>query len=412
MPDNLIVRAPLFPTNRELGFAIQLFANEPLIRIRKMITAIGEQTGTPQSTVDWSNPDQWITERLSGEAETLAKKIWHGSKGTLNPRHVYGCYLFINRMQLLNKINGTYQLGERGQRFLEGDEELLRELDIQEGIPKVLSLVATLSPSRFGDLIEPWTEYLKAVSAFASESTFKDTLRRRLSHLVDRDLISRRGNTYTISEQGHKWLLGFGKSTDLGSQPVVPTHARMNVLEATKTHNNKELKAFETRLMSLAPIQFEHFVKNLLESMEYEDVQVTRYIGDKGVDVVGRIQVGITSVREVVQVKRTQSTITRPTIDQLRGALPYHNALRGTIISLGSFTPGAQEGANFMNAAPITLIDGKNLMDLCVKHEVGIKRRKFEIYEVDETFFSENFPELELPVDQESGLADADLLEA
>ena len=147
--------------------------------------------------------------------------------------------------------------------------------------------------------------------------------------------------------------------------------------------------------MKLEPVQFEHFVKALLDAMDYEDVRVTKLTGDKGVDVVARVQFGITEITEVVQVKRTEGTITRPKVDELRGALPYHKAIRGTIISLGSFAKGAQEGALFIGAAPITLIDGKRLLDLCVKHEVGVKRRPVEIYEIDETFFSEKFGQSE-----------------
>jgi restriction system protein len=41
--------------------------------------------------------------------------------------------------------------------------------------------------------------------------------------------------------------------------------------------------------------------------------------------------------------------------------------------------------------APITLIDGKRLLEFCVKHEVGIRRRPVELYEVDEAFFAEKF---------------------
>jgi restriction system protein len=125
--------------------------------------------------------------------------------------------------------------------------------------------------------------------------------------------------------------------------------------------------------------------------MDYEDVHVTKISGDKGVDVVARIQFGITEITEVVQVKRTESTIGRPKVDELRGALPYHGAIRGTIISLGSFAKGAKEGALYAGAAPITLIDGKHLLELCVKHEVGVKRRPVEIYEIDEAFFAEKF---------------------
>jgi restriction system protein len=97
----------------------------------------------------------------------------------------------------------------------------------------------------------------------------------------------------------------------------------------------------------------------------------------------------------VVQVKRTEGTITRPKVDELHGALPYHKAIRGTIISLGSFAKGAKEGALYAGAAPITLIDGKRLLDLCLKHEVGLKRRPVEIYEIDEVFFAEKFGRVE-----------------
>jgi len=120
-------------------------------------------------------------------------------------------------------------------------------------------------------------------------------------------------------------------------------------------------------------------------------VHVTKVSGDKGVDVVARVQFGITEITEVVQVKRTEDTITRPKVDELRGALPYHKAIRGTIISLGGFAKGAQEGALFVGAAPITLIDGKRLMELCVRHQVGVKRQPVEIYEIDEAFFTEKF---------------------
>jgi restriction system protein len=31
------------------------------------------------------------------------------------------------------------------------------------------------------------------------------------------------------------------------------------------------------------------------------------------------------------------------------------------------------------------------LLDLCIKHEVGIRRRPVEIYEIDEAFFATKF---------------------
>ena len=129
---------------------------------------------------------------------------------------------------------------------------------------------------------------------------------------------------------------------------------------------------------------FEHLIGDLMEAMGYEDVIVTKQSGDKGVDVVATVQFGITTVREVVQVKRhSKASIPRQTIDQLRGSLPYHQAIRGTLITLGKISKGATEAALFPGAAPITLIDGERLLDLLIEHGIGIKKRLVELWEVD-----------------------------
>ncbi|MBX3597755.1 MAG: restriction endonuclease [Rhizobiaceae bacterium] len=385
-----IVQAPLYPLYSDVAHAIRLMDGEPVQRVRDLISNIANQMGTPQNPVDWSDPDTWIGERLSGESETLARKIWDGSGKTLNPRYLNGCYLFINPLHLLEKDAGVYRIGERGRRFLDNDEVLFRELDVIEGIPKLLSLVAERSPCKRGDILPAWSDYLKAVSLFSTPKTFTDTLRRRLVSVAERGLITREGNFYAITDAGLQWLKGFSGKAE-STTVAAPSSKRTTVAEAAHAHNEEQLTAFRERLMQLDPAQFEHFIKELLDAMDYEDVRVTKVSGDKGVDVVARVQFGITEITEVVQVKRTENTITRPKVDELRGALPYFKAIRGTIISLGSFAKGAQEGALFVGAAPITLIDGKRLLDLCIKHQVGVKRRPVEIYEIDEAFFAEKF---------------------
>ena len=385
---DLIVQAPLFPPYADVANAIRALEREPVQRVRNLIKAVWEQTGTPQSPVDWSDPDRWIKERLTGELETLAEEIWEESKKTFNPRYLYDSYLFINKQKLLNKDAGVYRLSERGRKFLANDENILRELDAVEGLPKLLSLIAERSPCKRSDILPAWSDYLTAVSRFKTATTFSDTLRRRLTNLSDRGLLTREGNRYAISDAGLKWLKGF---TDFTEKGMAPSSKRTVVAEAARAHNDEQLRAFKARLLKLEAEQFEHFVKELLDAMDYEDVRVTKLTGDKGVDVVAKVQFGITEITEVVQVKRTEGTITRPKVDELRGALPYHKAIRGTIISLGSFARGAQEGALYTGAAPITLIDGKHLLDLCIKHEVGIKKSPVVLFEIDEAFFTEKF---------------------
>ena len=89
-----------------------------------------------------------------------------------------------------------------------------------------------------------------------------------------------------------------------------------------------------------------------------------------------------------MQVKRHQGSIQRPTLDQLRGALPYHHALRGTIITTGTFSSGCKTAASFPGTAPISLIDGEQLLDLLFEHKLGVTERTATLYELDEAFFS------------------------
>ncbi|WP_196780274.1 restriction endonuclease [Oceaniradius stylonematis] len=350
-----------------------------------MITAIHDQTGTPQNPVDWSDPDTWIAERLSGEHARLATKVWIDSGKTVNPRHVYGCYLFINRLNLLGQSANRYVLGDRGERFLADDPALLQELDAGEGIPKILSLVAETPQAKRSDLIDDWGAYLLAVSKFSTQKVFGDTLRRRLLNLVERGLVERDGNRYSITDSGLSYLKSFPES----AADRKPSSQRTDVALAVRAFNEAQIEALRRRLMGLEPYAFEHFVKELLEAMDYENVEVTRQSGDKGIDVVANYQFGITEITEVVQVKRTESTIGRRVIDELRGALPYHRAIRGTIITLGPFARGVEESALFPGAAPITLIDGDRLLELVVKHQIGVRRKPVDLLEVDEAFFAD-----------------------
>ncbi|WP_162265256.1 restriction endonuclease, partial [Salmonella enterica] len=128
---------------------------------------------------------------------------------------------------------------------------------------------------------------------------------------------------------GREWL-----TQALPTQQADP---RKELLEAVKRYNAQQKELLREQLSTMNPYKFEHLVAQLLEAMGYEQVEVTKASGDKGVDVVGKVQVGITTITEVVQVKRMQNTINRPLIDQLRGALPYHKAIRGTLITTGRF---------------------------------------------------------------------------
>jgi restriction system protein len=395
-----VVRTPLFQTYSDVRMLVEALVDTvKKAEVLECLNAIWEQTGTPQEPVDWSDPDAWMPARLKANALKVAQRIWEHSGKKLNPRHIYGGYLFINTFELLKPDSAdVYRLTERGAKFLANDSATLRELDDAEGLPKLLAIVAAHSPAKRGDLLEDWSEFLLAHSKFKTASTFKDTLRRRMLNLVERGYIARDGNTYTITTKGIEYAAT--------AAPTEFKRAEQQVLTAIKHHNDARTAELRDRLSKMDPYKFEGLIRDLLEAMDYEDVIVTKQSGDKGVDVVGQYQFGITQIKEVVQVKRHQGSITRPVLDQLRGALPYHDAIRGTIITLGKFAQGCKAAAIFRGAAPITLIDGNKLIELLLKHGVGVKKKQMTLIEIDESAFEQsNASVSSLPDENDSGMA-------
>lgn len=57
----------------------------------------------------------------------------------------------------------------------------------------------------------------------------------------------------------------------------------------------------------------------------------------------------------------------------------------GEDVKLGHTAAGASIGP--ARSQPITLIDGEKLVELLAKHEVGVKKRKIEVWELDESAF-------------------------
>ncbi|PVV10540.1 MAG: restriction endonuclease [gamma proteobacterium symbiont of Ctena orbiculata] len=389
------VRTPLFPPYSWVRATMQVLDGVAKSDVTHLIQSIWQQTGTPQNPVDWSEPDKWIAERLSDEDAVLAEKIWKETQHLVNPRHMYGAYLFINGFDLLvTNAEGIYALSDDGKAFLGQDSKIVQMLDEAEGLLKLLAILATKTQAKRGDLLPEWAEYLQEHSKFSTPGTFKDTLSRRLANLVERGLVEREGNRYTITESGLQYA---EKSLPEGEDP------KRAVLRAVNSHNAQQREALCELLAVMPPYQFEHLIGDLMEAMGYEDVTVTKQSGDKGVDVVATVQFGITTVREVVQVKRHggKATIQRQIIDQLRGSLPYHQAIRGTLITLGKISKGATEAALFPGAAPITLIDGKKLLDLLIEHGIGIKKRPVELWEVDAAALEKDL-ETEVPSSEEA----------
>ena len=101
------------------------------------------------------------------------------------------------------------------------------------------------------------------------------------------------------------------------------------------------------------------------------------------------IELGITSVREVVQAKRDKRTIQRKPHDAMHGSLYRFDAVRVTIIGTSRCSKGTEKAAFAGGAARITLIDGDKLINLQIKHGISVRKPTIEVLTVDRDTFAD-----------------------
>lgn len=145
------------------------------------------------------------------------------------------------------------------------------------------------------------------------------------------------------------------------------------------------------RALALTPTGFEDLVIRLLEAMGYGRagaVERTSATGDAGIDgIISQDPLGLDRI--YVQAKRyaVERTIDRPRIHEFAGALLGKQGDRGVYITTSSFSRGATEEAERINAR-IELIDGRRLSELLVQYGVGVQAEQAAVlYRLDEDFF-------------------------
>ena len=371
--DDAQVRVPFFPNYDEVRAVLPVWAGLKPERVTRLHRAIMSLTGNPKE------PDDWIPKRLEGENRELALHMWQRSKRSVNPRYMAGHWLLARTYELLDARDGKLDWTERGRDFVANPSgDTVRWIDDREGLLQLLSLLADRGQAQTSEIWEPWRSFLDEVSNVRSDSYARAMLYDRIRNLLARGLAARSGRVMSATPDGLDWLRAGGQEP---SQGTPSEHFDIQSL-AQQQRAHVRTALIET-LREMNPIAFEHTVAALLNAMGYDNVQVTAPSNDKGVDVVANIKLGISSVREVIQVKRQKSNIGRPVLDALRGSLHRFHGVRGTIITTGGFTQGTVKAAFEPGAAPITLIDGEALVDLLMEHNIGVRRRPIVLFELD-----------------------------
>lgn len=166
------------------------------------------------------------------------------------------------------------------------------------------------------------------------------------------------------------------------------TESAKSPLFAIQNQNTLVKQKLIEKIQLMDPFQFEFLVAELLKRIGYENVEVTKRSGDKGVDVKGNLTVGgLTNVKTVIQVKRYKrgNNISGRYITQLRGSAEVDQ--RGLIITTSDFTKDAINESKAMNKMPVALINGTKLIDLLFKYKVGVKEDIVSVFSIDSELF-------------------------
>jgi len=146
-------------------------------------------------------------------------------------------------------------------------------------------------------------------------------------------------------------------------------------------------------VLSASPAFFEQLVVDLLLSMGYGSAlqdagQAIGQTNDGGVD--GYIQedkLGLDTI--YIQAKRwADNTVGRPDVQAFVGSLIGLGATKGVFITTSTFSRGAIEYAQSMQNVRVILIDGQQLAQLMIEHNVGVSVEKtYTIKQLDENYF-------------------------
>ena len=148
-----------------------------------------------------------------------------------------------------------------------------------------------------------------------------------------------------------------------------------------------------TRLKNGSPTFFERVVLKLLSAMGFGitgGAQFTGQPGDGGIDgVIHEDKLGLDIV--CIQAKRYgETSVGRPTIQQFSGSMDGYKAKKGVILTTSSFSKEAIAFVDRIEGKRVVLIDGNQLVELMIQHNVGVTTNKtYEVKSLSGDFFDE-----------------------
>lgn len=159
-----------------------------------------------------------------------------------------------------------------------------------------------------------------------------------------------------------------------------------------REHRDRLKKDLLQKVMDNPPDFFEELVLDLLVEMGYggsrADAEAVGRSGDGGIDgIINQDKLGLDVI--YVQAKRQRNNIGVDLVRDFTGALDSKGALKGIFITTSDFTQDAKKFVEDLSSRQIILIDGKQLVQLMVDHNVGISLGNFyQLKEIDLDYFA------------------------
>jgi len=157
-------------------------------------------------------------------------------------------------------------------------------------------------------------------------------------------------------------------------------HGASEVRMAHERHEAAFKQAILEQIKKLAPEKFEYFTKNLLEAYGFEDVEVTQYSKDGGIDGFGQLKMGFAFINVAFQCKRyTSQRVQTKEIREFRGSI-QGKCEQGLFFTTSEFTADCK-GLMFQpGAVPIIMIDGLGVVDIMIEKGVGVQIESVPVY--------------------------------
>lgn len=203
-------------------------------------------------------------------------------------------------------------------------------------------------------------------------------------------------------EQFPEFIEFRNKSNKINGDPIVP----QDIIEKTSQTPQEILDtSYQSLRQNLAqeilehiknspPKFFENLVVDLLIAMGYggsrkDAGQAIGQVGDGGIDgIIKEDKLGLDAI--YLQAKRWEGTVPRPVVQGFAGALIGRKARKGILITTSNFSQQAIEYANGIENLKIILIDGEQLAQLMIDHNVGVtEESRYIVKKIDTDYFSD-----------------------